>query len=98
MKQNILIKPLVTEKMTAQAEKFSRYGFIVEKTANKIEIKNAVEAMYGVKVNEVNTARYRGKTRMRNTKSGAIAGRTSMYKKAVVTLAKGDAIDFFSNV
>ena len=98
MKQEILIKPVVTEKMTAQAEKFRRYGFVVEKTANKIQIKNAVESMYGVKVDAVNTARYRGKVRIRNTKSGAISGRTSMYKKAVVTLSKGDAIDFFSNV
>jgi large subunit ribosomal protein L23 len=98
MKQNILIKPIVTEKMTAQAEKFRRYGFIVERAANKIEIKKAVESMYGVTVDDVNTATYRGKTRMRNTKSGAIVGRTSTYKKAVVTLAKGDVIDFFSNV
>lgn len=95
---NVLVKPIVTEKMTAQAEKFRRYGFVVNRAANKIEIKKAVESMYGVKVDEVNTARYRGKTRIRNTKSGAIAGRTSMYKKAVVTLAKGDTIDFFSNV
>lgn len=96
--QNILLKPVVTEKMTAQAEKFRRYGFIVEKTANKIEIKNAVQLMYGVKVESVKTAIYRGKTRVRNTKSGAITGRTNAYKKAVVTLAKGDEIDFFSNV
>lgn len=96
---SILISPVVTEKMTAQAEKLRRYGFIVERTANKIEIKKAVEAMYGVKVEEVNTAKYRGKTRMRNTKSGAILGRTSTYKKAIVTLAKGEEpIDFFSNV
>ncbi len=94
----ILIRPVVTEKMTAQAEKFGRYGFIVNKTANKIDIKKAVETMYGVTVQDVNTATYRGKTRMRNTKSGAIEGRTKTYKKAVVTLAKGDAIDFFSNV
>lgn len=98
MIRTILLRPVVTEKMTAQAEKFRRYGFEVEPTANKIEIKNAIEKMYGVKVDDVNTARYRGKNRVRNTKGGAIAGRTSMYKKAVVTLAKGDTIDFFSNV
>ena len=98
MYTDILIKPVVTEKMTAQADKFNRYGFVVNKTANKIDIKKAVESMYGVTVSSVNTARYRGKTRVRNTKGGAIFGRTSMYKKAVVTLAKGDTIDFFSNV
>ena len=98
MSPNTLIRPIVTEKMTAQADKFNRYGFEVVPTANKIQIKKAVEAMYGVTVSSVNTARYRGKTRSRNTKSGAIIGGTSMYKKAVVTLAKGDAIDFFSNI
>ncbi len=98
MIDNVLINPIVTEKMTAMAEKFGRYGFEVDPKANKIQIKNAVEKMYGVKVQDVNTARYRGKTRSRNTKGGAIIGRTSMYKKAVVTIAKGEAIDFFSNV
>lgn len=98
MNTEILIRPVVTEKMTAQAEKFRRYAFIVERTANKIQIKNAVEKMYSVTVEDVNTAIYRGKIRVRNTKSGAISGRTKTYKKAIVTLAKNETIDFFSNV
>ena len=95
---NILKKPVVTEKMTADSEKYNRYGFIVDKKANKIEIKNAVEEMYGVTVNKVRTMIYSGKPRSRNTKGGAITGRTKMYKKAVVELVEGDTIDFYSNV
>ena len=93
-----LIKPIITEKMTAQSEKLNRFGFVVNKNANKIEIKKAVESMYGVSVDSVNTMNYPGKKRSRNTKSGVISGRTNAYKKAVVTLAEGDTIDFFSNI
>ncbi len=95
---NIIIKPVITEKMTDLGEKLNRYGFIVHKKANKLQIKNAVEELYGVDVNTVNTMNYSGKQKSRNTKSGAITGRTSAYKKAIVTLADGETIDFYSNI
>ena len=94
----ILKKPVVTEKMTADGEKHNRYGFIVDTKANKIEIKNTVEEMYGVTVKKVRTMNYSGKPRSRNTKSGVITGRTKTYKKTVVELVEGDTIDFYSNV
>ena len=84
--------------MTAQGEDFNRYGFIVEKTANKLQIKLAVEELYDVKVSEVNTMRYPGKRKQRHTKSGVSVGKTPSYKKAVVTLAEGEVIDFYSNI
>lgn len=96
---NIILKPIITEKMTKTTEKFSnRFGFVVDKRANKIEIKKAVEDLYGVKVNRVNTMNYDGKNKSRYTKSGLISGRTNAFKKAIVVLAKGDTIDFFSNI
>jgi large subunit ribosomal protein L23 len=95
---NILIKPIVTEKMTAQGEDFNRYGFVVAKDANKLQIKQAVEELYDVKVAEVNTMRYAGKRKQRYTKSGISVGKTPAYKKAVVTLAEGEVIDFYSNI
>jgi large subunit ribosomal protein L23 len=95
---NILIKPIVTEKMTAQGEDFNRYGFVVDKHANKLQIKKAVEDLYNVKVSEVNTMRFAGKRKQRYTKSGISVGRTASYKKAVVTLAEGEVIDFYSNI
>ncbi len=95
---SIIIKPIVTEKMTKIGEKFNRVGFLVEKTANKIEIRNAVESMYNVKVTEVNTVRYDGKAKSRYTKAGFIEGRTNATKKAIVSLAAGDTIDFYSNI
>lgn len=94
----IIIKPIITEKMTAQGEKLSRYGFIVSKTANKLQIKKAVKDLYGVEVEEVNTMNYAGKYKSRYTKSGLLSGRTTSYKKAIVTLAKGETIDFYSNI
>ncbi len=96
---NILIKPVITEKMTAISEKFdNRYGFVVAKEANKVEIKKAVEAMYGVNVETVNTIRYAGKTKSRYTKKGFVTGKVSAFKKAIVTLTKGQKIDFYSNI
>ena len=95
---NILIKPVVTEKMTGQGEALNRYGFIVKKNANKLQIKQAVEELYGVTVENVNTMRYSGKKRNRYTRSGIQTGKTSAYKKAIVTLAEGDTIDFYSNI
>jgi large subunit ribosomal protein L23 len=95
---NILLKPIVTEKMTSQGEKYNRYGFLVAKNANKLQIKKAVEDMYGVTVDSVNTMRYGGKLKSRNTKSGLLIGKTTATKKAVVTLAEGNKIDFYSNI
>lgn len=95
---NILLKPIVTEKMTSQGDKFNRYGFIVAKNANKIEIKKAVEELYGVTVESVNTMRYAGKVKTRYTKSGVMTGKSAAAKKAVVTLAEGNTIDFYSNI
>ena len=85
----IIIKPVLTEKMTALTDKQHKVAFIVAEGANKIEIKKAVEAMYGVSVLAVNTQRYQ---------AGVISGRTNSFKKAIVTLAEGDSIDFFSNI
>lgn len=95
---SIIIKPLVTEKMTSISEKSSRYGFIVSPKANKVEIKKAVEAMYNVTVLDVNTINYAGKNKSRYTKAGFIQGRTNAFKKAIVTLKEGDVIDFYSNI
>jgi len=95
---NILLKPIVTEKMTSQGDKFNRYGFIVAKNANKLQIKKAVEELYGVTVSDVNTMRYGGKIKSRNTKSGLLIGKTAATKKAVITLAEGNKIDFYSNI
>ena len=93
-----LIKPIITEKYTAEAEKFNRYGFVVDKRANKLEIKTAVEKMYGVNVVKVNTQQYVGKVKMRNTTRGMAVGRVNRNKKAVVTLKEGDKIDFYSSI
>jgi large subunit ribosomal protein L23 len=94
----IIIKPLVTEKMTIQGEKLNRYGFVVDRRANKLEIKKAVEEMYGVTVTDVNTINYHGKRKSRFTKAGILTGRTNHFKKAIVTLAGEDKIDFYSNI
>ena len=95
----IIIKPIVTEKQTAITEKFpNRYGFRVSPDANKLEIKKAVEVMYGVNGESVNTMNYAGKKKSRYTKSGIINGKTSAFKKAIVTLKEGETIDFFSNI
>jgi large subunit ribosomal protein L23 len=94
----ILIKPIVSEKMTGLTDKFNRYGFIVAPKANKLQIKKAVEELYGVKVETVNTMVVGGKRKSRNTKSGVITGRTATRKKAVITLAEGETIDFYSNI
>jgi large subunit ribosomal protein L23 len=94
----IIIKPLVTEKMTALTDKLNRFGFVVRPEANKLEIKREVEALYNVTVVAVNTVRYSGKNKSRYTKAGLIQGRTNAFKKAVVTLKDGDTIDFYSNI
>ncbi|HHL52575.1 MAG TPA: 50S ribosomal protein L23 [Flammeovirgaceae bacterium] len=94
---SVLIKPLITEKVSALNES-GKYGFIVDRRANKIQIKQEVEKMYGVTVESVNTMRYPGKTKARYTKSRVITGRTPSYKKAIVTVAEGDVIDFYSGI
>ena len=98
MATEFISKPIVTEKLTILGEKLNRYGFIVDKGANKLQIKKAVESLYGVTVAAVNTMRYAGKVKSRTTKSGAISGQRSAYKKAVITLAEGEKIDFYSNI
>ena len=95
---SIIKKPVITEKMTMQSDKYNRFAFIVDKKANKIEIKKAVEDMYDVAVASIRTMVCIGKKRVRGTKSGMIVGRTSTYKKAIVTLVDGDYIDFYSNI
>ena len=85
----IIIKPVLTEKMTTLTDKQNKVAFVVKK---------AVEAMYGVNVIAVNTQRYQGSVKSRYTKAGVISGRTNSFKKAIVTLAEGDSIDFFSNI
>jgi len=95
---SIILKPIITEKMTSLTEKLNRVGFIVDKKANKVEIKKAIEDFYNVKVTDVNTISYAGKTKSRYTKAGFIKGRTNAFKKAVVTLAEGENIDFYSSI
>ncbi len=94
----IIVKPIITEKMSAQAEKLNRYGFVVVKTANKLEIKTAIEALYGVKVDSVNTQQYVGKVKTRNTTRGVAIGRVNRNKKAIVTLKEGETIDFYASI
>jgi large subunit ribosomal protein L23 len=95
---NILERPIISEKMNQLSEKFQRYGFIVNKKANKIQIRKAVEELYNVEVVAVNTMNYSGKSKTRGTKSGFISGSTGAFKKAVITLADGQSIDFYSNI
>ena len=95
---NILIEPIITEKMTDVSEKLNQFGFIVEKKANKVEIKKAVEKLYNVTVESVNTMVYGGKRKSRHTKTGLIRGKTKSFKKAIITLAEGDTIDLYSNI
>lgn len=98
MAQSILIKPIVTEKMTRLAEEGRHYAFQVAKDANKIQIRKAVEERYpGVAVKEVRTMVVRGKRRRQFTKKGLVQGRKASYKKAIITLASGE-IDFFESV
>jgi large subunit ribosomal protein L23 len=95
---NILIKPIVTEKMERLTDKINQYGFVVDKRANKLQIKKAVEELYGVTVDSINTMRYGGKWKTRYTRAGYIVGRSSSFKKAIVTLKEGEKIDFYSNI
>lgn len=94
---DILKRPIVTEKVSAQNES-GTYGFIVDKRANKLQIREAVEKTYGVTVDQVRTMNYQGKKKSRYTKARIITGRSSGFKKAMVQVAEGDIIDFYSNV
>lgn len=95
---DIILKPIITEKMTGLGEKLSRYGFIVQRRANKGQIKSAIETLYGVEVVAVNTMNYSGKNKSRFTKTGFISGKRNAFKKAIITLAEGQTIDFYSNI
>ena len=95
---SIIIKPIISEKMTGVAEKYNRYGFMVTREATKPEIKREVEAVYGVKVVRVNTLIQRGKVQNRNTKAGVIVGHKNNFKKAFVFVDKDQKIDFYSNI
>lgn len=93
---DVLVRPVITEKVNIQMERNGRYTFVVDKRANKLEVKQAVEEFYGVKVDDVNTVVVPGKSKSRFTKAGFIEGVKSSYKKAIVTLAEGESIDLFS--
>ena len=95
---SIIIKPIITEKITKEGEVFNRFGFVVDKKANKVQIKKAVEAAYGITVVDVNTMNYRADRTVKYTKSGLISGKTNAYKKAVVQVQEGETIDFYTNI
>ncbi len=93
-----IIKPIVTEKVTKQGETSNRFGFVVDKRANKIQIKQAVEATYGITVVSINTMNVRPDRSVKYTKSGLISGKTTAYKKAIVQVKEGETIDFYNNI
>jgi large subunit ribosomal protein L23 len=95
---DIIIKPIVTEKVNQLGEKFNRYGFRVAREANKLQIQKAIQDMYNVTVVTVNTMNCAGKKKSRYTKSGIINGKSPSYKKAIVTVKQGEKIDFYSNI
>ena len=95
---SVLIKPINTEKMTADSELYNRYGFVVHPKANKLQIKDAVEATYGVSVKKVRTMNYGPTRKTKYTKTGVQEGKTNAIKKAIVDVAEGDIIDFYSNL
>ena len=95
---SILIKPIITEKATNDSELFNRYAFVVDKKANKLEIKAAVEAAYNVAIESVKTMNYPIQRKSKFTKSGVVQATKAAYKKAIVQLAEGDSIDFYSNI
>ncbi|WP_339838952.1 50S ribosomal protein L23 [uncultured Maribacter sp.] len=95
---SVLIKPIITEKMTADSELNNRYGFVVNPKANKLQIKDAIEATYGVSVKKVRTMNYGPSRKSRYTKTGVQHGKTNAIKKAIVDVVEGDIIDFYSNL
>tara|TARA_B100001287_G_C22661956_1_gene520837 strand:+ start:1231 stop:1548 length:318 start_codon:yes stop_codon:yes gene_type:complete len=101
MYQNIIIKPILTEKMAIMQERQNKYAFVVSPNANKIQIKSAVEEKFSVSVLKVATSNFIGKMKQMTTKSNGktirTQGRKSSFKKAIVTLADGDSIDYLSS-
>lgn len=95
---SILIKPIITEKATNDSELYNRYAFVVDKKANKLEIRNAVAEAYGVEIESVRTMNYPVKRNTKYTKSGIVQAMKGGYKKAIVQLAEGESIDFYSNI
>lgn len=95
---SIIIRPIVTEKVSKESEVLNRFGFFVNKKANKVEIKKAVEATYGVTVVSVNTINVRPDRTTKYTKSGLISGKTNAEKKAFVQVKEGESIDFYNNI
>jgi large subunit ribosomal protein L23 len=95
---DVLIRPVLSEKVNKLTEKFNRYTFIVNRKANKLEIKKAVEEFYGIQVQEVNTLVMPSKAKSRNTKAGVVSGRKPAKKKAIVTVAEGETIDLYGNI
>ncbi len=95
---SILIKPIITEKATNDSELHNRYAFVVNKKANKVEIKKAVETAYNVSVQAVRTLNYPVKRSTKYTKNGIVASKIGSYKKAIVQIAEGENIDFYSNI
>ena len=95
---SILVKPIITEKITKEGEVFNRFGFVVDKKANKVQIKKAVEATYGVSVVSVNTMNVRPDRTTKYTKSGLISGKTNALKKAIVQVQEGETIDFYNKI
>ena len=95
---SIIIKPIITEKITKQSEISNRFGFVVDRKANKIQIKNAIEAAYGITIVAINTMNVRPDRTTKYTKSGLISGKTNAYKKAIVQVQEGETIDFYNNI
>jgi len=98
MAKTVLVKPIITEKAEGLSDRLNQYSFVVDRRANKIEIRKAVEEMYGVTVDSVNTMIMPAKTKNRTTRSGYVRGRVSAYKKAIITLTEGEEIDFFGDI
>ena len=95
---SILIKPIITEKATNDSELHNRYAFVVDKKANKIEIKKAVETAYGVSISSVKTLNYPVQKNTKFTKKGLVTGKKGAYKKAIIQLAEGESVDFYNNL
>jgi large subunit ribosomal protein L23 len=95
---SIIIKPIITEKITKQSEVSNRFGFVVDRKANKIQIKKAIEAAYGITIVAINTMNVRPDRTTKYTKSGLISGKSNAYKKAIVQVQEGETIDFYNNI
>lgn len=98
MAKKILVKPVITEKAENLSENKGQYTFVVNKKANKVEIRRAIESQFNVSVSSVNTMIMPSKKKNRNTRSGILKGSVSSYKKAIITLAEGEEIDFFGDI